>query len=45
MGAGVRGVGSYRLMARSAEKPGCGTSSPEITEDAARVLLAWARLI
>jgi hypothetical protein len=45
MGVGVRGVGSYRLMARSAEKPRRGASSPEITEDAARVLLVWARLI
>jgi hypothetical protein len=45
MGVGVRGVGYYRLMARPAEKPGRGMSSPEITEDAARVLLAWARLI
>jgi hypothetical protein len=35
MGAGVRGVRSYKLMAQSTEKPGRGASSPEITEDAA----------
>jgi hypothetical protein len=42
MDAGVRGVRSYRLTARTSKKPGHGASSPEITEDAARVLLAWA---
>jgi hypothetical protein len=44
MGVGVRGVRSYKLMARLAKKPGHGVSSLEIMEDAARVLLAWARL-
>jgi hypothetical protein len=38
----VRGVRSYRLKARTAEKPGRGARSPRIAEGAGRVLLVWA---